>query len=396
MRFVLPLTVLSLSALGLCSQWVAAAGLVLGTHSPIDGNSSQQQINCIMQQTRQPYTLQVMPWRRARQEVKMDRIDGYFTAMPNDEMNGFAQLSAPLFLENWYWFWHPRHAGPDSKEPIRYGAILGSHQADWLAQHQRKPEMEVNDLAQLIQLLNIGRIDMLLADLDDFNEVARRLKIDSAEFRQRFFRYVPLGVYFTDKSLQQRPGFIAQFNAATHLCASAPFALSATEQQLILKKLLADVQQLANLPLLRQSLQQQNQPEADLSALLLRDSQWQQQLLAEHTDSMAAKMLGSAASKALQQWQAKHTELVTEVILMDRHGSNAAISRVTTDYWQGDEMPFLGIFEQQAQYFIDVVEYDQSTRRFQVKLSVPVSDAQQRHIGALSIGIDVERALAAN
>jgi hypothetical protein len=386
MRFVLLL---------LCPQWVAAAGLVLGTHSPVDGNSSQQQINCIMQQTRQPYTLQVMPWRRARQEVKMDRIDGYFTAMPNDEMNDFAQLSAPLFLENWYWFWHQRHAGPDSKEPIRYGAILGSHQADWLAQHEHKPDVEVNDLAQLVQLLNIGRIDMLLADLDDFNEVARRLKIDSTEFHQRFFRYVPLGVYFAHKALQQRPGFIAQFNAATHLCASAPFALSTAEQQLILSKLLADVQQLARLPLLRQRLQQQNQPEVDLSAMLLLDSQWQQQLLASPDDSLAAKMLSSAASEVLQQWQTQYAELVTEVILMDQHGANAAISRVTTDYWQGDEMPFLGIFEQQAAYFIDVVEYDQSTRRFQVKLSVPVRDGQ-RHIGVLSVGIDVERALATN
>lgn len=386
MRFVLLL---------LCPQLATAAGLVLGTHSPVDGNSSQQQINCIMQQTRQPYTLQVMPWRRARQEVKMDRIDGYFTAMPNDEMNDFAQLSAPLFLENWYWFWHPRHAGPDSTEPIRYGAILGSHQADWLAQHEHKPDVEVNDLAQLVQLLNIGRIDMLLADLDDFNEVAGRLKIDSTEFHQRFFRYVPLGVYFAHKALQQRPGFIAQFNAATHLCASAPFALSTAEQQLILSKLLADVQQLARLPLLRQRLQQQNQPEVDLSAMLLLDSQWQQQLLASPDDSLAAKMLSSAASEVLQQWQTQYAELVTEVILMDQHGANAAISRVTTDYWQGDEMPFLGIFEQQAAYFIDVVEYDQSTRRFQVKLSVPVSDGQ-RHLGVLSVGIDVERALATN
>ncbi|HEY9042270.1 MAG TPA: hypothetical protein VIN66_08825 [Rheinheimera sp.] len=395
MRFVLPLTVLSLSALGVCPQ-LLAAGLVLGTHSPVDGNSSQQQINCIMQQIRQPYTLQVMPWRRARQEVKMDRIDGYFTAMPHDEMNEFAQLSAPLFLENWYWFWHPRHPGPDSTDRIRYGAILGSHQADWLAQHERKPEVEVNDLAQLVQLLNIGRIDMLLADLDDFNDVALRLKIDSAEFKQRFFRYVPLGVYFADKTLQQRPGFIAQFNAATHLCASAPFALSAPEQQLILDTLLADVQQLAATPLLRQSLQQHNQPEVDLSALLLLDSQWQQQRLAEPADSVAAKMLNSATSKALQQWQTKHAERVTEVILMDQHGANVAISRLTTDYWQGDEMPFLGVFQQQSGYFIDVVEYDQSTRRFQVKLSVPVTDGQQRHIGALSIGIDVERALATN
>ncbi len=246
-----------------------------------------------------------------------------------------------------------------------------------------------------MQLLNIGRIDILLADLDDFNEVAGRLKIDSTEFHQRFFRYVPLGVYFAHKALQQRPGFIAQFNAATHLCASAPFALSTAEQQLILSKLLADVQELARLPLLRQRLQQQNQPEVDLSAMLLLDSQWQQQLLASPEDSLAAKMLSSAASEVLQQWQTQYAELVTEVILMDQHGANAAISRVTTDYWQGDEMPFLGIFEQQAAYFIDVVEYDQSTRRFQVKLSVPVSDGQ-RHIGVLSVGIDVERALATN
>ena len=72
---------------------------------------------------------------------------------------------------------------------------------------------------------------------------------------------------------------------------------------------------------------------------------------------------------------------------------NVAISDMTTDYWQGDETPFLGIFEQQHDYFIDVVEYDQSTQRFQVKLSVPLLNDEGRHIGALSIGIDVERAL---
>lgn len=377
----------------LYTQQAPAAGLVLGTHTPVDGNSSQQQINCIMQQTRQPYTLQVMPWRRARQEVKMDRIDGYFTAMPHEEMNDTAQLSAPLFLENWYWFWHPRHPGPDSKERIRYGAILGSHQAGWLEQHQRKVEVEVNDLAQLVQLLNIGRIDMLLADLDDFHDATKRLKIDSNTFNQRFFRYMPLGVYFAKKTLQQRPGFLAQFNAATHLCASAPFALSPSEQQRILDNLLASLQQLAATAELHNSLALQNQQLSDLSTLMQLDSQWQQQL-SEQKSGLATKMLASSASKLLQSWQAKYAGLVTEVILMDAQGTNAAISNLTTDYWQGDEMPFLGMFEQTAPYFFDVVEYDQSTRRFQVKLSIPVKTKQQSPIGVLSIGIDVERALS--
>lgn len=193
---------LSLSTLMVISD--VGGAVLLGTNVPANsGNTSHQQINCIMQQTQQPYKLLPMPWRRAKQEVKMGRIDGYFTAIPNDEMNDYAKLSAPLFLENWYWFWHPRHSGPDSG-------------------------------------------------------------------------------------------------------------------------------------------------------------------------------------------------LVTEVILMDNQGANVAISEITTDYWQGDETPFLSVFGQQSDYFIDVVEYDQSTRRFQVKLSVPVADAQGSHSGALSIGIDVERALSAN
>ena len=84
--------------------------VLLGTNIPTtSASSSHQQINCIMQQTQQPYKLLSMPWRRAKQEVKMGRIDGYFTAIPNEEMNDYAKLSAPLFLENWYWFWHPRH-----------------------------------------------------------------------------------------------------------------------------------------------------------------------------------------------------------------------------------------------------------------------------------------------
>lgn len=385
-----------LSAWPLLSGFVAAADLILGTHAPANGDNSQQQINCIMQQTRQPYTLQVMPWRRAKQEVKMNRIDGYFTALPNEEMDEYAQLSAPLFLENWYWFWRPRHAGPDSAGHIRYGAILGSHQADWLYSHYDKPDLEVNDIAQLVQLLQIGRIDMVLADLEDFHNAARRLKMDPALFNQRFFRYIPLGVYFSRQRLAQNPGFIQHFNAATHLCASSPFALSPTEQQLILSRLFDEVRTLARNPVLLHAVTQQNRQLTDLAAILQQDNLWQQQLQAGQQAPLATAMLNSSASGVLQSWQANYPAEVTEVILMDQRGANVAISAVTTDYWQGDETPFLGIFEQATEYFIDVVEYDRSTRRFQVKLSVPLNGEHNRHIGVLSVGIDVERVLANN
>jgi hypothetical protein len=384
---------LLLSSWLLLSQTTGHSPLLLGTSIPATTESSNhKQIDCIMQQAGQPYQLLSMPWRRAKQEVKMGRIDGYFTAFPNEDMQRYAQLSAPLFLENWYWFWHQRHTGPRSQTKIRYGAILGSHQADWFNANDYKPELEVGDIAQLVQLLAIGRVDVILADLDDFNHAVQRLKLPPAQYRQAFLRYVPLGVYFSSARLQQQPDFMPRFNAAVHLCASAPFALAEQEQQFIAAQLLDSSRELARDSKLIAAVQQQNRQQLALRDIMQRDAEWQQQVQQVAT-AAAPPQLTSVAAELLRNWQANNPGLITEVILMDNQGVNVAISDMTTDYWQGDETPFLGIFEQQHDYFIDVVEYDQSTQRFQVKLSVPLLNDEGRHIGALSIGIDVERAL---
>lgn len=386
-----------LSTLLLAADISPGDTLLLATQAPSGQSAaSRAQIDCIMKQTQQPYQLLVMPWRRAKQEVKMGRIDGYFTAMPNHDIDSFAKLSAPLFLENWYWFWRANGRGPGSDTALRYGAILGSHQADWFMRQGIKAEVEVGDISQLLQLLTIGRIDILLADLDDVNDAMTRLKLNPAEFNQQFFRYVPLGSYFSRERLQQRPGFLRHFNAAVHLCATAPFALAASERDTVVALLLDSVQSLARKRSLLDAVGQQNQQQLTLDTVLQRDRLWQQAIQQPDTaPDLAQQQLSSAVSAQLRQWQQDFAGLVTEVILMDNQGANVAISQLTTDYWQGDETPFLSVFNQTLDYFVDVVEYDQSAQRFQVKLSVPLKNAGGYHIGALSVGIDVERALAA-
>lgn len=349
-----------------------------------------------MQQLQLPYQLLAMPWRRAKQEVKQNRIDGYYTAMANHDMDDTAVLSTPLFLENWYWFWHQRHAGPDSGGKIRYGVVLGSHQADWLDAKGIKPELEVNDIGQLIQLLHIGRIDVFIADLEDFDHTRVRLKLPAEQFQQRFLRYAALGVYFAEQRLQQHPGFIRRFNAAAHLCATRSFALSDIEQRQISDVMLEHVRALAKSPQLHQAVIRQNQAAMTIAQIQQDDLAWQQHLVQTNgVPTLAKALLQSPASAELQHWQANYQALVNEVILMDNQGANVAISRLTSDYWQGDETQFLSVFEQQLSHYIDVVEYDQSTGRFQVKLSVAVQNAAGQHIGALSIGLDVERTLTA-
>ena len=91
------------------------------------------------------------------------------------------------------------------------------------------------------------------------------------------------------------------FNAAVHLCASAPFALAQSEQQQILTLLLSNAQQLARSDTLLVAVQQQNLAATTLAEIRRQDTLWQQQLLQGQTEgSLAHKLLETKASTVLR------------------------------------------------------------------------------------------------
>lgn len=368
----------------------SSAPVTLGTNITKVSERASNQIQCIMQQQNLRYQLSYLPWRRAKHEVKQQRLDGYFTAIADAEVEQYATLSAPLFLENWYWFW--RQGDPQrSNDSIRFGAVLGSHQADWFNANGYNLEVEVNSLEQLVQLLALQRIDMLLADQEDFSLVQQNLKFSEQQFSKRLFRYVALGVYFADNFLELQPGFLASFNQQVHRCASNPFALSPNEQQKITELLLSTVTELSNRADIKAAVNAQNQQNPALDTILLRDQQWITEVTEQQT-GVAEIMQNSALSQTLSNWQQNFGGLISEIILTDNQGANIAISAITSDYWQGDEIKFLSVFQQAHPFYLGPVEYDQSTQRFLVHLSVPVLN-QQQHIGAIIVGIDIEKAL---
>ncbi len=367
-----------------------ATPLTLGTNITKVSERASEQIQCIMQQQHQRFQLQYLPWRRAKYEVKQQRLDGYFTAVADPDIAKYATLSAPLFLENWYWFWRSDHTTkPDTR--VRFGAVLGSHQADWFHANGYKLDVEVNSLEQLVQLLAIKRIDMLLADQEDFKLIQHNLKLADELFNQRFFRYVALGVYFANSLLEQQPDFLASFNQLAHHCASSPFALSANEQQKVIDLLLSAVTQLSNRSDIQAAVSMQNQQQLTIEAISLTDQQWIKEVASQQT-GRANAMLNTDLSSSIASWQRSFNGLIAEVILTDNQGANVAISETTSDYWQGDETKFLGIFQQPRDYYLGPVEYDASSQRFLVHVSVPVINRQQ-HIGSLIVGLNIELAL---
>jgi len=363
------------------------------------GGGSVEHIQCIFGHMGYTPKIQRMPWRRARQEVSTGKIDGVFTAIHTPEVDKYATLSAPLLLENWYWYWAAGAEAPDHwrNGGIRVGAILGSHQAVWLDQKGYPVHMRINSLPQLIKLLLSGRIDAFIADRDHMSAAVESLGIDQNQYQERFLRYMPLGVYFGDEFLAARPEFLRTFNRHIIECTESGFVMSALEQAELHSWLSPLLSEWQRAPGLVEALKTQNRHYADLAqqTLVQMDQAWQE-AFREGAYGEVQSWLDQELSDRLRALAVDADGRITEVILTDLKGLNVAVSDMTSDYWQGDEAKFQRGLELSAgQLNFEPVEYDESTRRFQVHVSQPVRDPDTGELlGMLIVGVDVDKALS--
>jgi hypothetical protein len=121
------------------------------------------------------------------------------------------------------------------------------------------------------------------------------------------------------------------------------------------------------------------------------DKQWRAEVGAAAHPLIDSVMASPASAKA-KSWCDGAGGVVTEVIVMDSKGLNVGICDATSDYWQGDEPKFQSTFPKGAgTVFVDEVEQDSSTQKFQVQSSMTVVDpASGQPIGVVTVGLDAE------
>ena len=120
------------------------------------------------------------------------------------------------------------------------------------------------------------------------------------------------------------------------------------------------------------------------------DTLWRAQI--DSVDSpLINQVVSSPASDVLRRIVAESQGEIAEIILMDNRGLNAAVSAVTSDFWQGDEDKFQMTFDVGPDAMhAGEVELDESTGRYVVQVSVPVLDAAGQMIGAATFSLDAE------
>jgi len=106
---------------------------------------------------------------------------------------------------------------------------------------------------------------------------------------------------------------------------------------------------------------------------------------------MIGDLLDRQASILLRDRRETSNGVITEIIVMDRWGLNAAISDPTSDYYQGDEAKYIQTFLiGPGAVHIGDIEFDDSTQKYQTQVSMTVVEPGTGvPIGAVTFGIDV-------
>lgn len=380
--------------------------LTLGTNIPIKtlaqnnttNDDATQQVNCILNKMQADYRIRLLPWRRAKQDVHSQILDGFFPAVAVDDASSFATLSTPLVLENWYWFWRAETQAPTTwKEKSRIGVILGGQQETILMNEGYTTFTTANNAQQLVKLLFAERIDAMLMDKEEFEKLAAQMKIKESQYHSRFFRYQSMGVYFGESFLEDHPNFLTTFNSFASSCITNDFELSPIEKeriQYIITPLLKKLSLNKNIisATIKQNQLNSNKSDSELKVI---NRQWIEEF-AKGNIAFSKTIVNQEASKILKQYQTENEELLSEIMVMDNRGYNVAVTDMTSDYWQGDEDKFKKTFNKSPQtIFIEKIEYDASSKHFQVNVSSKIINPETNEaIGVITMGVDVDKALS--
>ena len=143
---------------------------------------------------------------------------------------------------------------------------------------------------------------------------------------------------------------------------------------------------------LQSRLADSNEEQAGFSQarLIELDQQWRSEIGAASQPTIRA-ISESDASQKLRDMVAESDGMIGEIILMNNLGMNAAVSAVTSDFWQGDEAKYLETFPNGPDALhVGDIEFDESSQSYQAQVSFVVTDSNGLPVGAVTVGLNAE------
>ncbi len=230
MKYVLSILCIYFSC---CQMSAAREPVVLTTHDlePYgyynDGGdlvgSAVDVVRCVFKKMDRPFTIKVVPWKRAQRLVQDGVADGFFAASRNKARDFYADITDTIAEQKWVWYYLTgsilKPTSPDFKERARVSSFLGANMHKWLEDNEYNTYNNAPpaNTELLLKVLLSGRLDAALANDQVMSELIGTFglqnRIDSHVLKNK-----PLGVYFSERFLEQNSGFLGQFNGHVSSC----------------------------------------------------------------------------------------------------------------------------------------------------------------------------------
>ncbi len=212
--------------LGTKVQW---APYHIDTPLGADGVSVRA-VACIMSRINQPFTINKTAWKRAQEETRIGKLDGFFSASRNETRDSYATLSK-VFLPQKRVFYSLRsnilvplkeYTVPYIQKNILVSARYGSNALNSLKKGKYNIGATPHTQSQLLNMLEIGRMGAVLENSLVFTELIKSSKKSMAKFYAVDQNTKNMGVYFGNIFLAKHPGFLDKFNQQVKNCTLLP------------------------------------------------------------------------------------------------------------------------------------------------------------------------------
>ncbi len=332
--------------------------------------------NCASKDLFSDYKFEMFPRRRAVFNLKKKDSD-FLGLVPysGTEENRKAFVSYPVAIERWVLL---------SKSNIKdfrqipdgfdIGVLRGSLIEDYFKKTSFKILDNIEKIDLLVKSLIAGRVDGII--INQFQ--LKKFKDDLQNFSNLFIRYNQVSVLFNENINLKK---LEKFNLNTKKCINSNFQLTKQEEA----KLISFSRSVLEELLKKEAIHKLTSQKKKLSKkiILERDSSWSKK------NDFTNLILESELSKNLKDLKINFERSINEIFVFGLQGELLGSSDFTSDYFQGDELKYTEIYFKKKPYLISPIEFDDSTRNFQVQITLPLK-VNNKLVSIVTMGINIE------
>lgn len=178
-------------------------------------------LECIFSNLSQPFEISIYPWPRAQELVRIESYDAFFIGSKNEKRDQYATFAQPFYFDSWYLYFNPNKTIDINSDQIKesyLGVLLGSNMEQWLIKKGYKNLLSGRDYSHLFKLLNIGRLELVMATKGIYNAQMDIGWWTDDKFVSKKIRDLEMGIYFGHHFIKAFPYFLKKFNEAAKNC----------------------------------------------------------------------------------------------------------------------------------------------------------------------------------